>query len=689
MSISEYQNAGGKDNTENEHNGKSGLAGLFDLYGCNEKRTVNKEQERVCKCKVTAQKSAEAEQQWHCQSRGRNGNAEIMLALFGRLLLAGFLGDIVISKSYKARKGKQSHYRYLPPCIRTDVIADGNGQHAEANYIAERIELDTVAAFLIGAILFAASNNAVKHIAETGKHQAYDRCGDFAAAGKADAHHRRKHADISQPDGVVIETYHRLTSPISFFVGCIDYNTVLTHITSYFDALLSIRRTMQIEKRVIYFCTEKFVSKEILEMVKTDVKYLQYLQILKEELIPAMGCTEPIAMAYAAAKARAVLDAIPEKIDIVISGNIIKNVKSVIVPNTGGMKGITAAIAAGIAVGDADRQLEVLADVRESDIHKIAELMESCAMTVMKSSSDKLLDIDLHLYKGSDSVRLRICDFHTNIVLIEKNGETLLKKDDAVSDGGETDRSVLNVHDIVDFAESVDIDDVRELLEKQIEYNLAISEEGLHGSYGASIGKTLIETRGGDVRVRARAQAAAGSDARMSGCEMPVVIVSGSGNQGMTASLPVIVYANDMGASHEKLLRALIVSNLITIHQKTPIGRLSAFCGAVSAGCGAAAGVAWLIDGTTEAVSATITNTLGMISGTVCDGAKPSCAAKIASAVEAGLLGFDLYESGKGLHGGDGILKDDVEKTIESVGQLAREGMRETDAEILDIMLED
>ena len=210
-------------------------------------------------------------------------------------------------------------------------------------------------------------------------------------------------------------------------------------------------------------------------MVKTDVKYSQYLQILKEELIPAMGCTEPIAMAYAAAKARAVLDAIPEKIDIVISGNIIKNVKSVIVPNTGGMKGITAAIAAGIAVGDADRQLEVLADVRESDIHKIAELMESCAMTVMKSSSDKLLDIDLHLYKGSDSVRLRICDFHTNIVLIEKNGETLLKKDDAVSDGGETDRSVLNVHDIVDFAESVDIDDVRELLEKQIEYNLAIS----------------------------------------------------------------------------------------------------------------------------------------------------------------------------------------------------------------------
>ena len=424
-------------------------------------------------------------------------------------------------------------------------------------------------------------------------------------------------------------------------------------------------------------------------MALTDLKYAQYLKILHEELIPAMGCTEPIAMAYAAAKAREVLGALPDKIDIVISGNIIKNVKSVIVPNTGGLKGITAAIAAGAVAGNADRQLEVLADVKEDEIPRIAQFMESCAMTVMKSESDKLLDIDLHMYRGRDNVRLRITDFHTNIVLIEKNGQVLLKKESTSADGGETDRGVLNVRDIIEFAESVDIEDVRELLEKQIEYNCAISEEGLHGEYGASVGRTLLETRGEDVRVRARAQAAAGSDARMSGCEMPVVIVSGSGNQGMTASLPVIVYARDMGASHERLLRALVVSNLITIHQKTPIGRLSAFCGAISAGCGAAAGVAWLTDGTYEAVSATITNTLGMISGTVCDGAKPSCATKIASAVEAGLLGFDLYEKGKGLHGGDGILKDNVEKTIESVGQLAREGMRETDTEILDIMLED
>lgn len=273
-------------------------------------------------------------------------------------------------------------------------------------------------------------------------------------------------------------------------------------------------------------------------MISTEAKYTQYLQILREELIPAMGCTEPIAMAYAAAKARAVLGAMPEKIDIVISGNIIKNVKSVVVPNTGGLKGITAAIAAGAAVGNADKQLEVLSEVNSEDIAKIAEFMDTCEMSVMKSESGKLLDIDLHLYKGSDRVRLRITDFHTNIVLIEKNGEVLLKNEAEAGASSQTDRSVLNVRDILDFAETVEIDDVREMLEQQIEYNCAISDEGLRGEYGASIGKTLLETRGEDVRVRARAQAAAGSDARMSGCEMPVVIVSGSGNQGMTASLP-------------------------------------------------------------------------------------------------------------------------------------------------------
>ena len=422
-------------------------------------------------------------------------------------------------------------------------------------------------------------------------------------------------------------------------------------------------------------------------MTPNDEKYGLYLQILREELIPAMGCTEPIAMAYAAAKARAVLGALPEKVDIVISGNIIKNVKSVVVPNTGGLKGIAAAVAVGIAVGNADKQLEVVADVKEDEVHLVSEFMESCEMVVQKSQSPKLLDIDLTLYKGSDYVRLRITDFHTNIMYIEKNGEVLLDKGAGNDASCETDRSVLNVKEIVEFAQCVNLDDVKELLEKQIEYNYAISEEGLRGDYGAAIGKTLLATRGDDVRVKARAQAAAGSDARMSGCELPVVIVSGSGNQGMTTSLPVIVYAKEMGASHEKLLRALVVANLITIHQKTPIGRLSAFCGAISAGIGAAAGVAWLVDGSVDAVSATIVNALGMISGTVCDGAKPSCATKIASAVEAGLLGFDLYMNGHGLKSGDGLIKADVEKTIQSVGQLAREGMRQTDSEILDIML--
>ena len=424
-------------------------------------------------------------------------------------------------------------------------------------------------------------------------------------------------------------------------------------------------------------------------MVSTDLKYSQYLQILREELIPAMGCTEPIAMAYAAAKAREVLGSVPERIDIVISGNIIKNVKSVVVPNTGGLKGIAAAVAAGVAVGNADKMLEVLADVTEDEVPKVQELMDSCVMNVSKSESGKLLDIDLTLYSGSDTVRLRLTDFHTNIVLIEKNGEVLLRKGGEDGEASETDRSVLSVAGIVEFAECVELDDVREMLEKQIEYNYAISQEGLTNDYGAAIGKTLLKTRGDDVRVRARAAAAAGSDARMSGCEKPVVIVSGSGNQGMTTSLPVIVYAMDMNASRDKLLRALVVANLVTIHQKTPIGRLSAFCGAISAGCGAAAGVAWLVDGTVEAVAATVTNALGMISGTVCDGAKPSCAAKIAAAVEAGLLGFDLYRNGKGLCAGDGIIKGDVEKTIAAVGQLARNGMRQTDEEILDIMLAD
>lgn len=415
--------------------------------------------------------------------------------------------------------------------------------------------------------------------------------------------------------------------------------------------------------------------------------YGQYLQILREELIPAMGCTEPIAMAYAAAKARQVLGEMPDKIDIVISGNIIKNVKSVVVPNTGGLKGITAAVAAGVTVGDADRQLEVLAGVREEDIHLIREFMDSCPMTVMKSQSPKLLDIDLRLYKGTDCVRLRIADYHTNIVLIEKNGDVLLRLDDASDDGGETDRSVLSVKGIVEFAECVRIDDVRELLERQIAYNTAISQEGLRGEYGASVGKTLLSTRGSDVRVRARAVAAAGSDARMSGCELPVVIVSGSGNQGITASVPVIVYARELKASEEQLYRALTLSNLTTIHEKTPIGRLSAYCGAISAGAGAGAGIAYLCGGGYEAIIHTVVNALAIVSGVICDGAKASCAAKIATAVEAGLLGYNMYIRGQQFRGGDGIVAKGVENSLRNVGRLGKQGMKETNREIIDIMV--
>ena len=418
----------------------------------------------------------------------------------------------------------------------------------------------------------------------------------------------------------------------------------------------------------------------------SDVKYSQYLQILREELLPAMGCTEPIAMAYAAAKARQTLGAMPDKIDIVISGNIIKNVKSVVVPNTGGLKGIAAAVAAGTVVGDADKQLEVLSFVKPEEIPQIGKFMDECQMTVMKSESGKLLDIDLHMYKGTDSVRLRICDYHTNIVLIEKNGQVLLKRDENAAAGSETDRSVLNVHDILDFAESVRIEDVRDMLERQINYNLAISEEGLRGNYGASIGKTLLETRGDDVRVRARAQAAAGSDARMSGCELPVIINSGSGNQGITVSVPLIIYARERQIPQDTLYRALTLSNLIAIHQKTGIGRLSAYCGAVSAGCGAGCGIAYMEGADYRGIAHTLVNALAIVSGIVCDGAKPSCAAKIASSVEAGIFGWQMYQAGQQFCGGDGILSKGVENTIHNVCRLGRDGMRETDREIIRIM---
>lgn len=424
-------------------------------------------------------------------------------------------------------------------------------------------------------------------------------------------------------------------------------------------------------------------------MTKDDIKYQAYVQILKEELIPAMGCTEPIALAYAAAKAREVLGCIPERVHIGASGSIIKNVKSVIVPNTNHLKGIPAAAAAGIIAGDASKELEVISDVTEAQTKEMAKFLEETEITVEHIDNGCIFDIIVELFAGKDSAKVRIANYHTNIVRIEKNGKILLYVPvEGASEEGLTDRTLLDVKSIWDFINMADIDDIREVLSRQIEYNSAIADEGLAGNYGANIGTVLLNTYGNDVRTRAKARAAAGSDARMNGCELPVVINSGSGNQGMTVSLPVIVFAEEWEVSHEKLCRSLVVSNLIAIHQKYYIGSLSAYCGAVSAACGAGAGITYMYGGTYQQVSLTIINTLGNVGGIVCDGAKPSCAAKIASSVDAALMAFQLSIQNKSFLPGEGIIKDDIEETIKSMGYIGRVGMRLTDTEILNVMID-
>ena len=372
--------------------------------------------------------------------------------------------------------------------------------------------------------------------------------------------------------------------------------------------------------------------------------YESYVQILKEELVPAMGCTEPISIALAAAKAREALGVRPERCRVEVSGNIIKNVKAVTVPNTGGMKGIEASVAAGIVAGRAELELEVLSQVTAEESDAIGEFLKTAEIQVRPMLGDRVFYINVVVMTGDHFACCEIVDAHTNIIRIQRDDEILFKADpDGEVTGPEkTDRSILNVEEIVRFADCLDVSDVTELLDRQIRYNTAIAEEGLKGGWGAEIGKTLLGVYGNDVAVRAKAAAAAGSDARMSGCDMPVVIVSGSGNQGLTASLPVIEYARDLQSSEEELYRALTVANLITIHQKTSIGRLSAFCGAVSAGCGAAAGIAYLLGGKFDVIAHTIANALAICSGMICDGAKPSCAAKIASAVDAGLMGYHM-----------------------------------------------
>lgn len=423
-------------------------------------------------------------------------------------------------------------------------------------------------------------------------------------------------------------------------------------------------------------------------MERTDIRYQTYLQILKEELVPAMGCTEPIAISYCAAKARAILGGLPERSLVEVSGNIIKNVKSVIVPNTNGLKGIEAAAAAGIVAGDPDKILEVIAEVTEGQKAEIREYLERGVIKVKPLETDEILDIVVHVYGDGHEVTVRIANYHTNIVLIQKDGEILYEigTTAAAEETNQADRNLLSVADIVEFADTADISDVQDMLDRQIECNSAIAKEGLTNPWGANVGKVLLKTYGDDIKVRARAVAAAGSDARMSGCEMAVIINSGSGNQGMTASLPVIEYAKELKVSQEKLYRALLVSNLITIHQKTGIGRLSAYCGAVSAGCGAGCGIAYLQGGDFRCIAHTLVNALAIVSGIVCDGAKPSCAGKIASAVDAGILGYEMYCEGQQFRGGDGILSKGVENTIHNVGRLGSVGMKETDKEIIQIM---
>ena len=423
-------------------------------------------------------------------------------------------------------------------------------------------------------------------------------------------------------------------------------------------------------------------------MNRSDACYGQYIQILREELKPAMGCTEPIAIAYAAAKARAVLGTMPKRLLIEVSGNIIKNVKSVVVPHTGGLRGIPAAAAAGTVAGDADAELEVLSRVTAEEIAAMGEFLQKTPIEVRHADTGHIFDIMITAYHGADSASIRIVDYHTNVVSVKRNGEVLLEKEIVTQEDGLTDRSCLSIEGIVDFAGSVDVEDVREVLERQIEYNMAIAEEGLRHSYGANIGKTVLRGRENDINYKMRAWAAAGSDARMNGCELPVVINSGSGNQGITCSVPVIIYARETGKTQEELLRALVVSNLVTTHLKTGIGRLSAYCGAVIAGCGSGAGIAYLKGGRFEMIAHTVVNAVAVDSGIICDGAKASCAAKIASAVDAGLLGIAMYEDGNQFFGGDGIVKCGGENTIASVGRLARFGMQQTDKEIIQLMME-
>ncbi len=415
-----------------------------------------------------------------------------------------------------------------------------------------------------------------------------------------------------------------------------------------------------------------------------------YTEILNEELLPAMGCTEPIAIAFAASIMRHAMGELPKELTIGLSGNIIKNVKSVIVPATGGMHGIEAAVAAGLVAGCPDRKLQVLSVLTPAHRETIKECLANVDMKVVEIETIHPFEILMNGTCGTREVRVHMINRHTNVAEVISDGVDVTEEYrilDTNEAAMHADRQSLSVKDNIEYADTVDLAELRPLLSRQIEMNMAIAEEGLRGEWGASIGKLLLGDGNCSISVKARAYAAAGSDARMSGCELPVCIISGSGNQGMTASIPVVIYARHLGVDEDTLYRALLVSNLITIHQKTGIGCLSAYCGAISAGCGCGTGISYLYGGKYHEIAHTLVNSIAILSGTICDGAKPSCAAKIAMAVEAGIMGFEMMRSGHEFFGGDGIVTKGVENTVRNVGRLAREGMSGTDREIIRIML--
>lgn len=421
-------------------------------------------------------------------------------------------------------------------------------------------------------------------------------------------------------------------------------------------------------------------------MKREDNIYQIYVQILKEELVTAMGCTEPIAISYAAAKARAVLGELPEKIVVKASGSIIKNVKSVVVPNTGGLRGIEAAAAAGVVCGNENKKLEVLSEIESEDIERIKGYLGQADIKVEYQETGRTFDLSVCVYKEHSQASVRITDYHTNIVQIEKNWEFI--RDDLKDEKIEkANRDVLSMENIWEFVRCADIEDVKETLDKQIECNMKIAREGIRGNYGANIGSILLKMEGDSVQVRAKAMAAAGSDARMNGCGLPVVINSGSGNQGITCSVPVLVYGESLNCDIEKIYRALLLSNLTAIYIKAGIGTLSAYCGAVSAGAAAGAGIAYLHGGGYEEIKHTVVNALAIVSGIVCDGAKASCAAKIASSVEAGIVGYYMYLNEQEFCAGEGIVAEGIDRTIENIGILGKEGMKETNKKIIEMMI--